>query len=393
MSGRTTVGTDACRCGSRARTRARWARPVKTRLGMEVRSRRWAATSQSIRGRWAHRLSPAWPGSSAQPRVVGQARARHRSRAPARRPSRGPAAWARKSRSRDAWTPALVGPAARRLQADQAGGGAADPAVAGGRVVLEDQPARRRAGELAGVPVGQERPVRRAGEPDRGGVAVVDRPADVVVAAQVGDPGARGRRRRQGPQRVRRQPRVAGGQHRPDLHHEAVVVGEVADLAVVLTLPEVVHQVVRPDDRLGLERDCGAGDPGHRAQRLGDGVDLGLVLAVGAQPLPHERDRVQPQHLHAGVGQEEHDLGVLEQHLGVGPVDVPLEGVERRPHPAVQVVVPGEAAGGEVREDLGQGPLVGVGQLAVGEDVEVRRGSARCPRAPPAPTRARGRRG
>ena len=36
-------------------------------------------------------------------------------------------------------------------------------------------------------------PVRRARQPDRGGVGIADGPADVVVAADVGDPGA-GRR-------------------------------------------------------------------------------------------------------------------------------------------------------------------------------------------------------
>ena len=97
-----------------------------------------------------------------------------------------------------------------------------------------------------------------------------------------------------------------------------------------------------------------AGDPGDGAQRLGQRVHLGLVLAVGAQPLPGERDRVQPEHLDAVVGQVEDHVGVLAQHVGVRPVDVPLVVVERRPDPAVELVVPGEAARREVREHLGQ---------------------------------------
>ena len=50
--------------------------------------------------------------------------------------------------------------------------------------------------ETPGVPVGQEVPVRRPGQPDRRGVVVVDGPADVVVAADVGHPGRRRRFRR-----------------------------------------------------------------------------------------------------------------------------------------------------------------------------------------------------
>ena len=161
------------------------------------------------------------------------------------------------------------------------------------------------------------------------------------------------------------------GEHRPDLHHQAVVVGQLADLAVVLALAQVVHQPRRRDDRLRLENRCRAGDPGQRVQCLRDRVHLGLVLAVGAEPLPEERDRVEPQHLDAGVGEEQDDVGVLLEHIGVGPVEVPLPFVERRPDPALQVVVPGEVARGEVGKHLGQRRLVRVGHRAVWEDLEV----------------------
>ena len=55
----------------------------------------------------------------------------------------------------------------------------------------------------------------------------------------------------------------------------------------------------------------------------------------------------------------------------VGPVEVPLPRVERRPHPLLEVLVPREVARREVREDLGQGPLVHVGLRPVGVQVEV----------------------
>ena len=149
------------------------------------------------------------------------------------------------------------------------------------------------------------------------------------------------------------------------------MVGEIADLAVVAAPAQVVHDVDRGDDRLGLEDDGRRGDPGHRPQRLGDGVDLGLVLARRAQPLPDEGDGVEPDHVDAEVGEEQDDVGELVEDVGVRPVEVPLPRVERRPHPPGGVVVPREAARGEVGEHLGQRALVGVGQLAVGEDAEV----------------------
>ena len=56
------------------------------------------------------------------------------------------------------------------------------------------------------------------------------------------------------------------------------------------------------DDRLGLEVDGRTGDASQGAQDLGDGVDLGLALAVGAQALDGEGDGVQAQHLDTPVG-------------------------------------------------------------------------------------------
>ena len=149
------------------------------------------------------------------------------------------------------------------------------------------------------------------------------------------------------------------------------MVGQVADPAGVLADTEVGRQVGGADDRLGLEGHGGRGHPGHRAQRPGQLVHLRLVLAVGAQPLPQERDRVEPEHLDAHVGQGQDDVGELAQHGGVRPVEVPLVVVERRPHPRVELVVEGEVAGREVGEDLRQRGLVGIGHRAVLVDVEV----------------------
>ena len=197
------------------------------------------------------------------------------------------------------------------LEAGQRRERAADPAVAGGGVLLEDQAARPGAGVRAGVPVREEPAVREPVEAGPPGVGVVDGPADVVVAAEVGDPRRRRRRLREVLEGEAGQADLAGGEHRPDLDHQAVVVGEVGDLAGVRAGAEVRREVGRPDDRLGLEQHRRRGDAGHRAQGLGEVVDLGLVLAGGAHPLPEEGDRVEPEHLDAEVRVPEQDLGEL----------------------------------------------------------------------------------
>ena len=85
-----------------------------------------------------------------------------------------------------------------------------------------------------------------------------------------------------------------------------------------------------------------------------------------------ERDRVQPEHLDAEVGQEQDDVGELARRpRGCDQSRSHCQALNVVQTQPCEVLVPGEVARGEVREDLRQGALVGVGQLAVGEDVEV----------------------
>ena len=109
-------------------------------------------------------------------------------------------------------------------------------------------------------------PVRGPVEAHRCRVGVVDRPADVVVAAHVGDPRRRARR---GPELLEGpggQAHVAAGQHRPRLHHQGVVVGQVADLAVVPTLAAPESADVPGTPLVDLER----------LRQLTDGTEAGL---------------------------------------------------------------------------------------------------------------------
>jgi hypothetical protein len=85
------------------------------------------------------------------------------------------------------------------------------------------------------------------------------------------------------------------------------VVGELALAPFELVPAEVAEQVVRADDRLGEQDRGGRGDAERGPERLGDEVGLGLVLAVGAEPLPRERDRVEPQDVDAEVGEVERE--------------------------------------------------------------------------------------
>lgn len=169
------------------------------------------------------------------------------------------------------------------------------------------------------------------------------------------------------PGRVRCRP----GEHRPALHHEGVVVCQIADLADMLADSEVLDEVAWAHDRLGLENCCGSSDSGQCAKHSGEVVNLWLVLAIGAHALPRERDGIEAQDLDAEVREIQDDVDVLPQHRRVGPVDIPLPGIEGGPHPAADRVIPGEAARREVGEDLRQRPLVGVRLLSIGIDVEV----------------------
>ena len=170
---------------------------------------------------------------------------------------------------------------------------------------------------------------------DRPGILVAHRPADVVMAAHIGHPPGASWWLAPPLQSLHREPDIASSHRRPQHHHQLVVVGEIAFGTVEVVPAEVGHQQVRADDRLGLEEQPRHREPGQRLERLQDPVRLRLVLAVGAEPLPEERRGIESQDVDAVVGQREHHAEHGPEHLRVGPVEVPLELVERRPHPLV----------------------------------------------------------
>ena len=199
----------------------------------------------------------------------------------------------------------------------------------------------------------------------RSGVGVTDRPADVVVTAHIGQPPGPGRRRRHPLQRRTGEGGPTLGQHRPAQHHQLIVVRQVALASLAFVPAEVGHQVIGRHDRFGEDDGGRSTHAEHRTQRLGDQVRRRLVLAVRAQLLAGEGNRVQAEHVHAEIGEEQHDAAHLHQHPGVRPVEVPLEAVEGGPHPAAELGDVGEVARGQIGKDLGQGALVGVRQRPV----------------------------
>jgi len=140
-------------------------------------------------------------------------------------------------------------------------------------------------------------------------------------------------------ERLGQQADVPGRKRLPGERH---LQGVVRDLA--LAGVDIGDDVVGVDDRLRLEQEGGGSQTAYGVERLDEGVRLGEVLARRSDPLPDERDGVHPQHVDAEVGEEQHLAGHRPEHCRVGVVEVPLEGVEGRPHPSFVLsrFVPGE---------------------------------------------------
>ncbi len=98
---------------------------------------------------------------------------------------------------------------------------------------------------------------------------------------------------------------------------------------------------------------------------------LRQILTVCPQFLPHEGHGIEAQKLDALISQKEH----LAQHgvkdRGVRVFQIPLEGVEGRPDPAVDFGAVGEVARRVLRKNLAEMFLVLVRQRAVREHEEV----------------------
>ena len=109
-------------------------------------------------------------------------------------------------------------------------------------------------------------------------------------------------------------------------------------------------------------------------------VHLRLVDARRAEPLPGERDGIEPEDVDAAIGKPQDRVEHGREDVRIRVVEVPLVRPERCPYPAagsaVRLVEPGERAGRPVGKDRRDGALVGVRHGAVregGVEVRVRR--------------------
>ena len=256
-----------------------------------------------------------------------------------------------------------------RFESAERGAAAIAAPVAGSGIGLEVAAAGEAAGKASGIELGEEVAVRRARDADGRCILIGDGPADVVMAAQIGSPGRVDEdARKMGPQHMGHQPGLARRQRRPELHHERIVIGEVALAPRVPALAEIGDEVLRRHDGLFLVDQRRRHDPAGGAQGLEQLMHFGLVLAACAHPLPHEGHGIETDNLDTPVGEEEHDLHDLEEDLRVGPVEIPLMLVEGGPDPFAHVGVEGEVAGRMGGEDLDQRARIGLGQRRVVED-------------------------
>ena len=244
--------------------------------------------------------------------------------------------------------------------------------VAGVVVGGERDAGRIAGGERSPVELGEKPSVGTSGQPDPRGIFVGHRPTDVIVTAHVGAPRGPGGDLRHASKRLGGEPHVLLGQRRPPHHHELVVIGEFA--LATLTRPvctEIMHEIVGSDDGLRLHDRRRRGHAQHGPEHLGDEMSLRLVLTVRSDPLPGEGHGIEAQHVDAQVGEEAHDIEHLDEDVGIGVVQVPLECVERRPHPSTHRVVPGEIARCHRREHFGKAalPAVGLDPVRIGEKV------------------------
>ena len=153
---------------------------------------------------------------------------------------------------------------------------------------------------------------------------------------------------------------VAGGQGLPQQRHQLRIIGERAFLAT-----DVFSHFIGMHDGFRLEDHGRRDDMGQRVEGLDDPVGFRKVLAIGAQPFPDERHRVESQDFHPLVRKKQHLLHHPAEDLGVFVVQIPLIIVERGPHPFLDPVAIDKRAWMILRKHLAHAALEGVRSFAI----------------------------
>ena len=87
-------------------------------------------------------------------------------------------------------------------------------------------------------------------------------------------------------------------------------------------------------DRLGFEQHTRCGNAHHGVKRPNQCMRLRQIFAVRTQLFPNERHRIHAQNIHAQIGNEHHLARHRAEHPRIAVIQIPLERIERRPHPA-----------------------------------------------------------
>ena len=256
----------------------------------------------------------------------------------------------------------------RGLDAAQAGRGAAEPRVAQPRIVVVQFAPGRASVPFAGEVIVQEFLVRHLLLAELRQEAVIQAPADIVVAAQIIEEGILRRQGEHLAQLMRKQAHVLGRHGMPQRRHGGHVIQQMAFGA--LHRAEIGHDLAGLHHHFAQQQRAGAYDLAHDAHHAHQAVHLRQVAAVGAQRFPDIGHGVQAHDVDAVVAQVQHIVGHVVEHRGIGVVQVPLVGIERGHDHLLRFIAPGKVAGRSGGEYLGNGLLVGVGNIpAVVEEI------------------------
>ena len=239
---------------------------------------------------------------------------------------------------------------ARRLHAAEGGRRSAEPCVAqAGIVVVELSPARA-ARQASGQAVVQELLVRHLAHAEMAEEAVIEAPADVVVAAQVVEEGVFLRKGKDLAQLVLQQAHILGRHGVPGACHGGDIIEHVA--FGLLHRAEIRDDLGGLHDHLAQQQCARADDIRRHVHHPHQGMDLREIAAVCAELLPDIGHRVQADDVHALIAEIEHVLRHVIEDNGIGVVQVPLIGVEGCHYDLVSFFAPAEVAGGRGRKHL-----------------------------------------
>ena len=183
---------------------------------------------------------------------------------------------------------------------------AAQARVAETRIIVIQLPARGAAGPPAGEIVVQIALVRNLAHAELHQEAVVEPPADVIVAAEVIQERVRAGKREHLPQLMAQQAHIPCGDGVPGARHGRDVIQQMALRA--LRRAEIGHDLARLHDDLAQQQRAGADDLADHAHHAHERMDLREIAAARAERFPDVRHGVEPDDVHALIAEIEHVL-------------------------------------------------------------------------------------